>query len=206
MGTSLSVCAAAGDRGPVGPDVVDDSGRVERAWVVAVRAGDAAAFDRLVVTYFNSMVRFAVAVLGGTDGAEDVAQEVFARIWRGRASWEVTGSVQGYLLTAVRHEAWNRRRGDRIRDRYGAALRLTQGGDDAAVAPSGEEGIALRTDLAAVVERLPSRRRQVIVLRYVEGLTFPEIAGVLGVSVKAAEQLVMRTLRTLRERLVRHRP
>lgn len=206
MGTSLPVRGVAGDGDPIRPDVADGGGLAERPWVAAVRAGDAAAFDRLVVTYFNAMVRLAAAVLGGVDGAEDVTQDVFARIWRGRASWEVTGSLQSYLLTAVRHEAWNRLRGDRIRDRHGAALALARGGDDAIVAPSGEEGLALRADLAAVVGQLPSRRRQAIVLRYVEGLSFPEIAGVLGVSVKAAEQLVMRTLRTLRARLVQHRP
>lgn len=180
------------------PDDGRERGSADDATLVArVRAGDETAFDTLVVQYFADMVGYAATLVESRDDAEDVAQGVLARLWRLRASWRVTTTIKTYLLSAVRHEAANARRTERAAERREAVL-LHEATVRAGVWGRGEEAVADRDHVAALIGTLPARRREAIVLRYGMGLTFPEIGRVMGMSTKAAEQLVLRTVETLR--------
>ena len=80
----------------------------ERAWVDRIRAGDMDAFESLYRTYWQRLYTFAFRYVGSKEEAEDVAQEVFYRIWRGRERWVPAGAVRGYLYLSVRNAARDR--------------------------------------------------------------------------------------------------
>jgi RNA polymerase sigma factor (sigma-70 family) len=145
-------------------------------------------------------VGYAATLVESQDDAEDVAQEVLARVWRLRETWHVTTTVRAYLFGAVRHEAVNRRRTMRRQERRRTVL-LHEASVRAAVWAN--DLVADRSEVGALIDALPRRRREAIVLRYAMGLTFAEIGRVMDVSTKGAEQLVLRTLQALRKRAVR---
>src|SRR6266480_7837595 len=93
------------------PTVRDDSSRdaAERAWVDRIRAGDLDAFESLYRAYWQPLYAFAFRYVRSRHDAEDVAQEVFFRIWRGRSEWRAAGAVRNYLFLAVRSAARGRR-------------------------------------------------------------------------------------------------
>jgi RNA polymerase sigma-70 factor (ECF subfamily) len=192
---SVPVHALADDGGEHGS--TDDATLVAR-----ICAGDEAAFDTLVLQYFATMVGYAATLVESRDDAEDVAQGVLARLWRLRAAWRVTTTIKTYLLSAVRNEAANRRRTERAAERREAVL-LHEAQVRAGVWGRGEEAVADRDQVATLIEMLPARRREAIVLRYGMGLTYAEIGRVMGMTTKAAEQLVLRTIGTLRQRAAR---
>jgi RNA polymerase sigma-70 factor, ECF subfamily len=167
------------------------------ALVAGVRAGDERAFDTLVGTYGNALVRYATAFLGAPDDADDVVQAVFVRLWQARANWRVTVSVWAYLLGAVRNEALNRERGRRssLRGAAAAGRDLDIRRDAFAVV----DPIADRADLKAGLGTLSVRRREAVVLRYGFGMTAAEAAAVMGATPKAVELLAVRGLRALRD-------
>src|SRR5213596_3595775 len=80
----------------------------ERAWADRIRAGDMDAFEALYRAYWQRLYAFAFRYLHSKEDAEEVTQDVFFRIWRGRADWVPAGAVRNYLYLAVRNAARDR--------------------------------------------------------------------------------------------------
>jgi RNA polymerase sigma-70 factor (ECF subfamily) len=175
----------------------------ERALVARLRAGEEQAFRELMQTYFVRLARFVEGIVRARDIADDIAQDVLASVWEQRAQWAPTRSIKTYLFGAARNRALNELRHHSVRARHAAAI-------EAAIMDDAEPiDIHDRLSLPAAVARLrsalarlPEHRRTALRLRYDEGLTYPAIAGILGMSVKSAEQLVALTVRALRKQLL----
>jgi RNA polymerase sigma-70 factor (ECF subfamily) len=197
------------------PDPVASSSRLtqgealphdERGLVERVRAGDAEALGEIVRVTAPRLVSFAFGFTRSRDDAEDLVQEVFAAIWQRRTEW-APESVIAYLLTAVRNRAFKMARGIGVETRYRAKADSVHPDvpptpdvalEDAAEARLWAQRLRRLRDL---LDTLTERQRTAYMLRYQHGLTIPQIAQVLGVSEKSAEQLVRRTTHTLRDRL-----
>jgi RNA polymerase sigma factor (sigma-70 family) len=183
-------------------DAKDDSGtRFDAAWVARVRTGDADAFDQLVAFYFPRLVRFAGGFTRSRDTADDVAQTVLARVWHRRTNWNPAGTVSAYLFRAVRNVALNEqaRRNTMHRTQADAAFALTP-----SPGPLPDERLereSQRRALQDALETMTERRRTALRLRFEEGMPYANIAEVIGISEKAAQELVSRAIGTLRARL-----
>jgi RNA polymerase sigma-70 factor (ECF subfamily) len=131
--------------------------------------------------------------------AEEVVQDVMLEIWRRRENLEVPQSARAYLLQATRNRTLNHVRRRKIElagePRVSAAARPPLQAD--AFAVEEEIDAALR----AAVADLPDRCREVFELSRAQGLTYTEIAELLGISVKTVEAQMGKALRVLRERL-----
>lgn len=157
-------------------------------------AGHDAAFAALYARDGAALFRVAVALLGSPADAEDAVQEVFVGLAQARGTLSAVGNLRAYLFTALRHAAAKaaaRRRADRR-----APL------PDTLAAP---EPRGLAAGPAAELERalaaLPADRREVLALKIDAGLTFREIAGVLGVSPNTAASRYRYALAELRAAL-----
>ncbi len=167
--------------------------------IVRVRSGDYAAFNNLFHTYYGQLLTFALRLTGTPDLAEDIVQDVFVSIWERRTEWHATSGLTAYLCGAVR----NRVRQD-LRQRA-THERLAPHVD--AHAPTDPETAAhaagIDDAVARAITRLAPRCQAVYTLRWYDQLTYPEIAHILGISVKAVEAHVTTALQTLRRSLRR---
>jgi RNA polymerase sigma-70 factor (ECF subfamily) len=195
---------ASGDGGYNGRGRIRESAATpvsleEDADAARIRAGDAAAFDRVVDTYFDTLVRFAVTFLHARDTAEDVVQTVFVRIWAGHETWRPTVGIRAYLFRAVRNQSFTELTRTRAESRTQSIVEragdIPPTADD--ILERDERMIALRAALAGLAER----RRTALRLRFEEELSYADVGTVLGVSEKAAQELVSRAVGTLRARL-----
>jgi RNA polymerase sigma-70 factor (ECF subfamily) len=179
---------------------------VEREWVARIRAGDERAFEAMFAAFYAPLVAFAHGIVRSQDAAEELVQDVFAWIWEARAEWRVDGALATYLYRAARNRALNHARHGRIVDRA-AALAAAAGRvlGTAGRSPRADDALDAN-DIAArhraVLGALPPRCREAYVLNRQHGLPYPEIARVLGVSVKAVEALLGRALKVLRAELL----
>src|SRR6266581_1627325 len=170
----------------------------ERAWVDRIRAGDVAAFEALYRAYWERLYAFAFRYLHSKEDAEEVTQDVFFRIWRGRADWVPAGAVRNCLYLAVRNAA---------RDRLErAAVARRRGGRVGQLAAAVEIQSDLEAaELVAAVERalaeLPPKRSAVCKLRLIDGLSYAQIADRLGIGEKTVETQLARGLKFLRDRI-----
>lgn len=173
----------------------------DRELLARLRAGDQAAFDALFRAWYAPLVRQAERLVGARAAAEEIVQDALLELWRRRETLDPAGTAQAYLFQTVRNRAYNALRHARVADR--AAPQLTvEATARPAPAPDAEVSTGeLEAAIAEAVASLPPRCREVFTLSRANGLTYAEIAGALGVSVKAVEAQMGRALRTLRERL-----
>lgn len=168
--------------------------------VERIRAGDAAAFEALFHAHHASLCAFAYRYVGARDLAEEIVQEVFLFVWERRETWDVRTSVKNYLLTAVRNAAVSYLRHERVvRRREAETIALFSRST-----PTADRELH-NTELAGLVQRavdrLPDRCRLVFTLHREQGLTYVEIAEVLGISPKTVEVHMGRALKGLRKAL-----
>jgi len=159
-------------------------------------AGDVVAFDQLFRRYCRRLVRFVTPYVGASH-AEDCAQQVFMKVHQARATFRVGARVAPWLFTIARHQALDhvrsapRRREHADGDVHAAAVpveaRLSDPGLDGAV--------------RAALSSLPADQRDVVTLHWLGGLSFPEVAVVVGASHEAVRARATRAYEGLRARL-----
>jgi len=168
----------------------------ERAWVDRIQTGDIHAFELLYRRYWERLYAFAFRYLRSKEDSEEIVQEVFFRIWRGRTHWVPAGAVRNYLYLAVRNSARDRLERAAVARRR----RISQREPAVEIQPDLEAA-----DLVAAVERalteLPAKRAEVCKLRLVAELSYAQIAQRLGICEKTVETQLARGLKFLRERL-----
>jgi RNA polymerase sigma-70 factor (ECF subfamily) len=159
---------------------------------------DRDAFERLFRDSYPRLTDYALSLLGDADAAEDAVQEVFVALWKGRERLPEGGRLMGYLYRSVRNRALNQ-----IRARLASPRWPTE--PEPAVPPEAElilEDRELQQAYREALEEVSPRGREVFLLSRDQGLSYPEIAELLEISVKTVETLMGRVLRTLRARLL----
>jgi RNA polymerase sigma-19 factor, ECF subfamily len=171
----------------------------DRALLAAVSRGDHQAFDALFRAYYPSLVAFAQGMVRARALAEELSQDVMLELWRRRESLILQESLRAYLYQATRNRALNHLRHERIE-----RTRQPETDPDASMSPAPDQEMAER-DIDAAVRRavagLPPRCREVFEASRMQGLTYAEIATLLGTSVKTVEAQMGKALRILREQL-----
>ncbi len=179
--------------------------RRELAWLERARTGDEQAFEALFRAYVEPLCSFAYSYVESEPAAEEIVQDLFARLWERRESLEVPRNVQAYLYGATRNRAINYLRDARVETTFlQRALRIGQARAMAPRPAPPEEELNARA-LAEAVERavaeLPPRCREVFVLTREQHLSYAEAAGVLHISPKTVEIHMGRALALLRDKL-----
>jgi RNA polymerase sigma-70 factor, ECF subfamily len=178
----------------------------DRSAVEAARR-DPRRFEPLYRKYVGQVYSFAAYELRDHHAAEDVTEQVFLQALRGLPTFEERGdgpasTFRVWLFQIARHALANehRRRARHPQASLDAALEIAAPGPDpAARVVAGEE--AHRAWQA--IGRLPRERRRAVTLRFVEEMTTPEIAGVMGRSEGAVRVLIHRALRAVAAELER---
>jgi RNA polymerase sigma-70 factor (sigma-E family) len=142
------------------------------------------------------LVRLAVLLLGDRPSAEDVVQDVFARLC-GRDLLPTGDGALAYVRAAVLNRCRSALRRRALARRIGGARELP--GRDTAQQSAEQEAILAedRRQVLAALARLPSRRREVLVLRYWLGLPEAEIAQMLGIRPGTVKSTAARGLAAL---------
>src|SRR5437868_10198610 len=181
----------------------------DAALMAEVARGDTVAFERLVERHQTLVIGTVGRMLGSNSEVEDVAQQVFVRVWKSAPRYRPTAKFTTWLLTITRNLVFNevRRRkrhpADTLDIHEGEeALALT---DPARHVPDEE---LLQAELQSAIERairaLPEKQRMAVVLRRYDGKSYEEIGEVLGLTVAAVKSLLFRARTELRTVLNRY--
>lgn len=157
---------------------------------------DAVALDRLLLQFWRPLVAYVSRLLNDAESAEDVVQRAFVRIWERGHAVPTGDDVRPFLYRVVRNLAMNelrRRQTERSWVEEEAALHTP-----IALPSRGLEEAELAAALAAAVERLPARRREVFVLSRYHALSNAQIAEVLSIAPQTVANQLVSALRELR--------
>jgi RNA polymerase sigma-70 factor (ECF subfamily) len=171
--------------------------------VARVRLGDDAAFEQLVRTAFPPLWRFAVGLTGSGETAKDIVQDVLCRVWQLGADWRPAGSARSYLYASVRNKAIDLRNRIALEEQFHERA-MRDAAANGAVVPAPDAKFDGDDRAAAMwreVAALSERQRSALRLRFEEQLTVVEVARVLGMTPKVAENILCRAIQQLRKRL-----
>jgi len=146
--------------------------KLQKELVEAAVAGNIDSFGQLARRYYASMVAIAYAVLADHQLAEDAAQEAFARALTSLSKLRKPDKFAPWLAQICRNVA---------KDMVAAKARLISP-EDASGVPDSSGWVDNVEVVRRSIERLPFSAREVIVLRYYNGLSYEEISSVLGIS------------------------
>ncbi len=219
-GVETDVSTAALDRGmlmaastpPVSAAFPAGSGQdgTDADIMLRVKAGDQSAFDYLVQKYRRPMVSFMYRMARNTSAAEDLAQEVFLRVYRSRETYEPSAKFTTWLYRIATNLAVNHAR-DTRHERPEVQISLDEPDEETGSTievPDGtmnaEQMIVRRERMQAIrkkVEALPEQQRIAVIMHKYQQMDYKQIAEVLKKSESATKSLLFRAYETLREQL-----
>ena len=187
------------------PNPVDISA-IDFALMTRIAEGDHAAFRQLVERHQNAVIGTVAKMLGNHSEAEDIAQQVFLRIWRNAKRYRPDAKFTTYLFTITRNLVFNETRRKSRKKEVSSDEREENSNQLIEASPDRQpDAELLQAELQHAVDEaiaaLPEIQRMAVVLRRYEQLSYEEISTVLNLSVSAVKSLLFRARTTLRESL-----
>ena len=219
MATMVLNGPALGAGSALRPDAVANPGMGARAeldpssdaaLMLRVAEGDESCFNYLAQKYHRPMIHFLFRMVGNQAIAEELAQEVFLRVYRARSSYRAEARFTTWLYRIATNLAVNHAR-DTRHERSAQTVYLDAPDEETGTSPdvaddepSVEERL-LRDERMAAIRRhvmaLPERQRMAVLMHKYQGMDYRQIGEVLKLSESATKSLLFRAYQTLREKL-----
>ncbi len=177
--------------------------------MLKVKGGDNSAFEVLLSKYHRAIINFIYRFIYDKDEAEDLASEVFLRIYRARKNYTPRAKFSTYIYQIAKNLALNelRRKGSHkessldeilLREDFRIGKHLVDNKPSALIELEKEEIILA---VKRAIDSLPKNQKMAVVLRRYDELSYEEIARIMGCSVSAVKSLLNRAKITLKEKL-----
>jgi len=204
--SALGAVSAAG----VGADRPELDPASDAAIMLRVAAGDEASFNFLVGKHHRAMIHFLFRMVRNQAVAEELAQEVFLRVYRARDSYRAEARFTTWLYRIATNLAVNHAR-DTKHERMAATIYLDAPDEETGTTPdvaddepSVEQKLMRDERMAAIrthVMALPERQRMAVLMHKYQGMDYRQIGEVLKLSESATKSLLFRAYQTLRDKL-----
>ncbi|MBQ9310897.1 MAG: RNA polymerase sigma-70 factor [Bacteroidales bacterium] len=173
-----------------------------------IRNGQREAFDELFSAQWPSLVSYASMMLGSRADGQDVVQAVFLNLWKNRGNLQDDTPMDAYLMRAVYNRSLNIIRSGKVRRTHDSvwSARIRE---ELSVCYDPDRNDVMRRIFGAearqaiqdAIETLPERCREIFRMRYEDGRSASEVAGILGISVSTVNNQVFKALGLLRKDL-----
>ncbi len=182
----------------------------DAAIMLELRAGNMAGFDFLIQKYRKPIIHFMYRMVHNQAVAEELAQEVFLRVYRSRETYRAEARFSTWLYRIATNLGVNYARDNR-HERMASTVYLDEADsetgttpDVADLTPDAEAKLLRQERLKAIREHvmsLPERQRMAVLMHKYEGMDYKQIGDVLKLSESATKSLLFRAYQTLREKL-----
>ncbi len=180
--------------------------QINVALMLRVRDGDTAAFEQLMEIHQHSVIGTVAKMLGNPTEAEDIAQQVFVRVWKSAARYEPQAKFTTWLFTITRNLVFNEVR----RRKRKPAVSMDEREEEFHLMEMDHQTVSpdvsllqgeLEKAIDDAVAALPEKQRLAVILRRYEEMPYEEIGKVLGITVPAVKSLLFRARTQLKESL-----
>jgi len=178
--------------------------------MLRVGSDDNAAYEYLVIKFHRPMIAFMYRMCRNQAMAEELAQEVFLRVYRSRKTYAAEAKFTTWLYRIATNLAVNHARDHKV-ERSGRVVSLDEPDEETGATPdvadpalNVEQNILRRERMMAIkkqVMALPEKQRAAVLMHKYQGMDYREIAAVLKLSESATKSLLFRAYEALRERL-----
>lgn len=151
----------------------------------------AESFERILDDYQGKVFRLACSILRNEAAAEDAAQEVFIKVWKALPKFQGQSSVGTWIYAIARNTCLSRLKRERLRE----TLPLEEA--KSAAAPSRRSDAVEDREIRALVDRLPEKYRQVLVMFYFEERSYEQVAEALALPMGTVKTYLYRAKKEL---------
>lgn len=170
-----------------------------------LKEDDEKAFRAIYLKYHQELFTVAMKYLRSENLAEDAVHDIFVKLWDSRETLEKSGSLSGFLFTAIKNHVLNMVNAQKRKLQKEVELKQEKSRDE----HSSDHKINV-TEFQEVykeaIDKLPSARRKVYELRIKEGLTNEEVADYQGISINTVKSQFYKASKFIREYIKEHAP
>ncbi len=172
----------------------------EQAYLAALKNDDIKAFDNLFEEYGKRLYHFAYGYLKSKDDAEEIVQEVFLKVWRNRKQLKPDLSFKAYIFKIAYHQILE------ILKQINRCQAYRHEIIDESIFFNDDTNTRLNYQMLlekveSLIQKLPSRQKEILLKRKKEGIPVKEIATQLGVSPKTVENHLTQALKSIKKDL-----
>ena len=192
------------------PPPETDAAAQDLVWMGRVKLGDTEALGQLIETHQHRIIGTVAKILGDDSDAEDIAQQVFIRVWKSAARYEPTAKFTTWLFKITRNLVFNelrrrKRHPAQSLDAVNSDDRPMQLPDHGVKAPDTSLlDDEMQASIQRAIDELPETQRMAVILRRYDDIPYEEIADILELSVPAVKSVLFRARTELREKLKRY--
>ena len=180
--------------------------RSESKIIAEVAKGNLSAFRELVESYQNPLLNYIYRYTGDRSASEDIAQEVFLRVFKTAKEYRPLSSFKTWLFRIATNLCLNELRDNKIHRSTIDIFELNESGflalADRRTSPVEElEKRELSSNLRKALKNIPENQRIALLLHKYSGFSYSEISQTMGCSISAVESLIHRARQSLRKQL-----
>ncbi|SEM15351.1 RNA polymerase sigma-70 factor, ECF subfamily [Olivibacter domesticus] len=168
-----------------------------------LKSGDIKAFEQIYDKYWSKLFDQAHRRLADEEIVKEFIQDLFTELWLNKGKIEIHTSLSSYLQQSLKFKIFNHYKSQQVQERYKEFVNI-QASLRSGNSNQTEEHLNytdLHQALKKCIEKLPKQAQRVYKLKQEDGLTYPEIAALLQISISTVEKHIIRALKTIREEL-----
>lgn len=171
-----------------------------------IAGGNLSAFRTLVELHHKPLINFIARYIGDRNSAEDIAQEVFLKVFKVANDYKPQAKFRTWLFTIATNLCLNEIRSNKSRPQFVDLSELCEAGSsfvtsDAFSPEKAAENSELSTAIRKALSILPENQRIAILLRQYNDFSYGEISKIMGLSISAVESLIHRARQNLKKTL-----
>lgn len=168
--------------------------------VKALMKGDEVIFAMIYKAYFISLRNYAISILSDQEAANEIVQNLFVSLWINRKKLDKEKSLRNYLLRGTHNNSLRYLSTHSLHQQHHERIKQERKEEENENVIQYEETTDPETQLATILDELPERSKQVVIMSHIENKKSSEIARQLGISVRTTETILYQAMKKLREK------
>lgn len=168
--------------------------------VDALIKGDEATFATVYKSYFTPLINYAASIVTDQEAAYEIVQNLFVTLWENRKKLDREKSLRNYLLRGTHNNSLRYLKTHTLHQLHHEQIKQETSEEEQENIIDREEPTDPETQLTSILNELPARSKQVIIMSHIENKKSTEIAQELGISVRTVETILYQAMKKLREK------
>lgn len=173
----------------------------DQALLDALIQGETSAFEKIYKSYFALLRNYSVSIVGDSDAAYEIVQNIFVALWEHRKRLNRESSLRNYLLRSTHNNSLRYLKTRALHKRHHEQMKLETAGEEQENVMDREEVADPESQLTNMLNELPARSKQVVIMSHLENKKRSQIAEFLGISTRTVETILYQAMKKLRRKV-----
>ena len=179
----------------------NEKAQIDQLLLDALIKGEEAAFEKIYKSYFTLLRNYSASIVGDSDMAYEIIQNIFVALWENRKNLDREKSLRNYLLRSAHNNSLRYLKTQSLHLQHQENLKKEKSEEEQENVIRHEEYPDPEQQLAVLLNELPERSRQVVLMSHIENKTSADIARDLGISVRTVETILYQAMKKLRGKI-----